>query len=76
MYNIQAAQILRERLSGITDSEYKTATEIAIETLYSEALSDYLKLESMGVAKGTALEYLQLTPEEYERWVAREQTRK
>lgn len=76
MDNILAAQVLRLHLPEITDDAYKTATEIAIETLYSEALDEYLKLESQGFAKNTVLEYLQLTGEEYNRWIARNQIRK
>lgn len=41
MNNILAAEVLRSHLPEISDGAYKTATEIAIETLYIDAVGDY-----------------------------------
>ncbi len=41
MNNILAAQVLCSHLPEITDGAYKTATEIAIESLYMDALNDW-----------------------------------
>jgi len=65
MNNILAAQVLRSHLKEITDGAYKRATEIAIETLYQDALDDWL-------ISGTELEaneFMELTHEEYDYWV-------
>ena len=52
-------------LTEITDGAYKTATKIAIETLLQEAKMDYYAFKP-----GIPLrEYLELTNEQYERWV-------
>ena len=52
-------------LPEITDGAYKTATEIAIETLLQEEKIDYYAFKP-----GIPLrEYLELTNEQYERWV-------
>ena len=52
-------------LPEITDGAYKTATEIAIETLLQEAKMDYYAFKP-----GIPLrEYLELTNEQYERWL-------
>ena len=65
MNNILAAQVLCSHLPEITDGAYKTATEIAIESLYLDALNDW-KYARSGL---TALEYLELTLEEYNYWI-------
>ena len=65
MNNILAAQVLRSHLPEITDGAYKTATEIAIETLYLDALEDWHKSDS----ELTALEYLGLSEDEYYYWL-------
>ena len=52
-------------LLEITDGAYRTATEIAIETLFREALNDWHNSD----CKLSAREYLGLTEEQYERWV-------
>lgn len=65
MNNVLAAQVLRSHLPEITDGAYKTATEIAIESLYFDALDDWKNAHS-GL---TALEYLELTLEEYNYWL-------
>lgn len=66
MNNILAAQVLRSHLPEITDGAYKTATEIAIETLYLDAMDDWHKGAGEGL---TAEEYLGLTKEEYYYWL-------
>ena len=65
MNNILAAKILMSHLPEITDGAYKTATEIAIETLLQEAKMDYYAFKP-----GIPLQnYLELSQEEFERWV-------
>ena len=66
MNNILAAQVLRSHLFEITDGAYKTATEIAIETLYLNAMDDWHKGAGEGLS---AKEYLELTEEEYYYWL-------
>ena len=68
MNNILAAQVLRSHLPNITDRAYKTATEIAIEALYQDALEDWRKLSNRNIGL-LAREYLELTKEEYEYWI-------
>ena len=68
MNNILAAQVLQSHLPEIKDGAYKTATEIAIEVLYLDALNDWKNARS-GL---TALEYLGLTKEEYNYWLLTE----
>ena len=65
MNNILAAKVLMSHLPEITDGAYKTATEIAIETLISESENDYCYLECADVSK---LEYLGLTQKQYDYW--------
>ena len=66
MNNILAAQVLRYHLPEITDGAYKTAMEIAIETLYKDARNDWCN----GVGcELSAKEYLELTEEEYYYWL-------
>lgn len=66
MNNILAAKVLISHLPEITDGAYKRATEIAIETLYLDALEDWHKMPEDGVS---AIEYLELTEEEYYYWL-------
>ena len=67
MNNILAAKVLMAHLPEITDGAYKTATEIAIETLLQEAKMDYYAFKP-----GIPLRnYLELSQEEFERWVKR-----
>lgn len=66
MNNILAAQVLRSHLPEITDGAYKTAMEIAIETLYKDAYEDWKKWYSDELS---AMEYLELTEEEYYYWL-------
>lgn len=40
MNNILAAKVLMSHLPKITDGAYKAATEIAIETLFLDAMND------------------------------------
>lgn len=63
MDNILAAKVLMSHLPEITDGAYKTATEIAIETLISNAEHDYCYLDCADISK---LEYLELTQEQYD----------
>jgi hypothetical protein len=65
MNNILAAQVLRSHLPEITDGAYKTATEIAIETLYMDAINDWHRSDT----ELSAHEYLGLTEEEYDYWI-------
>lgn len=66
MNNILAAQVLRSHLPEITDGAYKTAMEIAIKTLYKDAYEDWKKWYSDELS---ALEYLELTEEEWYYWL-------
>lgn len=67
MNNVLAAKVLISHLPEITDGAYKTATEIAIETLLQEAKLDYYAFKP-----GIPLRnYLELSQEEFERWVKR-----
>lgn len=66
MNNILAAQVLRSHLPEITDGAYKTAMEIAIETLYKDAYEDWKKWYSDELS---AREYLELTEKEYYYWL-------
>ena len=68
MNNILAANVLISHLPEITDGAYKTATEIAIETLFKDADNDYNKF-SCYYEDMSRLEYLGLTQEEYDRWI-------
>ncbi len=65
MNNVLAAKVLMSHLSEITDGAYKTATEIAIESLLSDAMDDWHKSD----CKLLAMEYLGLTKEQYEYWI-------
>ena len=62
MNNILAAQVLRSHLPEITDGAYKTATEIAIETLYRDAYEDWKKRYNKELSMK---EYLELSQEEW-----------
>lgn len=65
MNDILAAKVLISHLPEITDGAYKTATEIAIESLLTMAKFDYHALNP-----GIPIhEYLELTKEEYEYWL-------
>lgn len=66
MNNILAAQVLRSHLPEITDEAYKIAMEIAIETLYLDAMDDWHKSAREGLS---AIEYLEITEEEYYYWL-------
>lgn len=65
MNNILAAKVLMSHLPKITDGAYKTATEIAIEALFRDAMNDWHKSD----CELSVLEYLELSQEEYEQWV-------
>ena len=65
MNNILAAKVLMSHLPEITDGAYKTATEIAIETLFTEALFDWKHMKT----ELTKLEYLGITQKEYDYWL-------
>lgn len=65
MNNILAAKVLISHLPEITDGAYKTATEIAIETLFAEALFDWKHMNT----ELTKLEYLGITQNEYDYWL-------
>ena len=65
MNNILAVKVLISHLGEINDSSYRVATEIVIETLFKDAISDWEKLNS-GLS---ILEYLELTSDEYEHWI-------
>ena len=65
MNNILAAKVLMSHLPEITDGAYKTATEIAIETLFQDAMYDWHKSDT----ELSAIEYLGLTEKQYEYWL-------
>lgn len=65
MNNVLAAKILMSHLPEITDDAYKTATEIAIESLFLDAMEDWHKSD----CKLSAIEYLGLTEKQYGYWV-------
>ena len=65
MNNILAAKVLMSHLPEITDGAYKTATEIAIETLFTDTLFDWEHMET----ELTKLEYLGITQKEYDYWL-------
>lgn len=65
MNNILAARVLMAHLPEITDGTYKIATEIAIETLFQDAMDDWHKSDT----ELSAIEYLGLTTEQYEYWL-------
>lgn len=67
MNNVLAAKVLMSHLPEITDGAYKTATEIAIDVLFKDARNDYY-LDGVS-SDMTFQEYLELTDEQYERWV-------
>lgn len=67
MNNILAAKVLMSHLPEIKKGSYKTATEIAIEVLFKDARNDYY-LDGIS-SDITFQEYLELTDEQYERWV-------
>ena len=66
MNNILAAKVLMSHLPEITDGAHKTATEIAIETLFQEALRDWDNYYKQDIS---AREYLELSPSDYKYWV-------
>lgn len=66
MNNILAAKVLMSHLPEITDGAYKTATEIAIESLFHDAMNDYINPYDVDL---TPEEYVGLSKEEFERWV-------
>ena len=66
MNNILAASVLRSHLPEITDGAYKTATEIAIEILYKDAIRDWEKFYSNEMPART---YLGLTKGEFDYWI-------
>ena len=65
MNNILAAKVLMHHLPKIIDGAYKTATEIAIETLLQDAMYDWNESDS----ELSAIEYLGLTEKQYEYWL-------
>lgn len=65
MNNILAAKVLMSHLPDITDDAYKTATEIAIEILFLDAIDDWHKSNT----NLSAIDYLGLTPKQYEYWL-------
>lgn len=67
MNNILAAKVLMSYHSKISDGAYRTATEIAIETLFDDAISEWEKhYRKKGV---TVLDYLGISQEQYKYWV-------
>ena len=66
MNNILAAKVLMSHLPEIADDAYKTATEIAIETLFHEAMNDYINSYDVDM---TPEEYVGLSREEFTRCV-------
>ena len=68
MNNILASKVLMSHLPEIEDGAYKTATEIAIETLLFQAMMDWENYYSSDPYLDL-LEYLGLTQAEYEYWL-------
>ena len=65
MNNVLAATVLMSHLPEITDGAYKTAMEIAIETLLLDAMDDWHKSNT----ELSAREYLGLTEQQYSDWL-------
>lgn len=65
MNNILAANVLMSHLLEIKDGAYKTATEIAIESLFLDAMNDWHKFD----CELSAIEYLGLSEDQYRYWV-------
>ena len=65
MDNILAAKVLISHISEINDDAYKTATEIAIEKLFMDAMFDWRTSKT----ELSALEYLGITAEQYDYWI-------
>jgi len=65
MDNILAAKVLISHISEINDGAYKTATEIAIEKLFMDAMFDWRTSKT----ELSALEYLGITVEQYDYWI-------
>lgn len=59
MNNVLAAHVLLSHLPEISDGAYKRATEIAIETLFQDAIYDWHKSDT----ELSAIEYLELSEE-------------
>lgn len=68
MNNILAAKVLMSHLPEITDGAYKTATEIAIETLLYEAKLEWEKYYDLNTNL-TVLDYLGISQEQYDYWL-------
>lgn len=67
MDNILAAKVLMSHLPEITDGAYKTATEIAIETILQDAMHWYEEFQLY--EEVTPTEYLGLSQEDYNYWL-------
>ena len=65
MNNVLAAKVLMSHLPEITDGAYKTAIEIAIETLFLDAMDDWHRSNY----ELSSREYLELTEEQYDYWL-------
>lgn len=65
MNNILAAKVLMSYLHEIKDGSYKTATKIAIEELFIDAVKDWHKMNT-GLS---VIEYLGITKDEYNEWI-------
>lgn len=68
MNNILAAKVLMSHLPEITDGAYKTATEIAIETLFGDAECEYDAVYKYN-SDMSLLDYLEITEEQYKYWL-------
>lgn len=68
MNNILAAKVLMSHLPEIADGAYKTATEIAIEMLFKDAEKDYHLIHPFHIDLKLQ-DYLELTDDEFKRWV-------
>lgn len=65
MNKVLAAKVLMSHLPEITDGTYKTATEIAIEGLFMDAMFDWHTSKT----ELSAIEYLGITEEQYDYWI-------
>lgn len=66
MNNILAAKILISHLPEITDGAYKTAIEVAIETLCDDAILDWARWYQNEL---NLRQYLGFNESDYDRWI-------
>lgn len=67
MSGILAAKVLISHLPEITDGAYKTATKIAIESLFQDAINYYYT--NLKETDLSPRDFLGLTREQYDYWI-------